>query len=389
MGAPEPSPWIVRFAPLVPPGGSVLDVAAGSGRHTRLLPRPGPSGHGGGPGHGRAGGSPRRSRIDRRVPTSRTASPFPFRGREFAGVVVTNYLHRPILPDLVAAVAAGRRPDLRDLRPGPRALRSPEPARVPPGPGELLEAVGGSCGSSPTRTSSSTTPAPGPSSASPPPGRRHSLGRMAKKGAKKEVPRRRSESAPRRRARRGGSARPGVVVARLQRPGAGPGRGSGSAAAGAAQVPGHLLRQPRRVLHGPGGRAGRAGRRRAGGGGAGRARTGGAAQGHPGPDPRAGGRPDAIFASPGAGAGRGRDRTSAGPDGIEAAHQEELGQRFEEQLFPVLTPLAVDPGHPFPYISNLSLNLAVHRARRRAATAKLLSAASPGSRCRRCCPASR
>lgn len=36
-----------------------------------------------------------------------------------------------------------------------------------------------------------------------------------------------------------------------------------------------------------------------------------------------------------------------------------LVQYFEEQLFPVLTPLAVDPGHPFPYISNLSLNLAV------------------------------
>jgi polyphosphate kinase len=36
-----------------------------------------------------------------------------------------------------------------------------------------------------------------------------------------------------------------------------------------------------------------------------------------------------------------------------------LQHYFEEQIFPVLTPLAVDPGHPFPYISNLSLNLAV------------------------------
>ena len=36
-----------------------------------------------------------------------------------------------------------------------------------------------------------------------------------------------------------------------------------------------------------------------------------------------------------------------------------LGEIFGRQIFPVLTPLAVDPAHPFPYISGLSLNLAV------------------------------
>ncbi len=36
-----------------------------------------------------------------------------------------------------------------------------------------------------------------------------------------------------------------------------------------------------------------------------------------------------------------------------------VDEYFESQIFPVLTPLAVDPGHPFPYISNLSLSLAV------------------------------
>jgi polyphosphate kinase len=44
---------------------------------------------------------------------------------------------------------------------------------------------------------------------------------------------------------------------------------------------------------------------------------------------------------------------------LEKSEQAVLASRFEEQIFPVLTPLAVDPGHPFPYISNLSLNLAV------------------------------
>ncbi len=39
--------------------------------------------------------------------------------------------------------------------------------------------------------------------------------------------------------------------------------------------------------------------------------------------------------------------------------QKQMKRQFKERLFPVLTPLAVDPAHPFPYISGLSLNLAV------------------------------
>ncbi len=63
-------------------------------------------------------------------------------------------------------------------------------------------------------------------------------------------------------------------------------------------------------------------------------------------------------------------------DEVTEAQRAELDRAFEDRIFPVLTPLAVDPSHPFPYISNLSLNLAVivsdpHTRQRRFARVKV------------------
>ena len=57
-------------------------------------------------------------------------------------------------------------------------------------------------------------------------------------------------------------------------------------------------------------------------------------------------------------------RHALGKEGIEIVkygsipqHHDALRQRFIDEIYPVLTPLAVDPGHPFPYISTLSLSI--------------------------------
>ncbi|MDH5750293.1 MAG: class I SAM-dependent methyltransferase [Rhodospirillales bacterium] len=101
----EPSPWVRRHAPLIPKdgpsGGRVLDLAAGGGRHARYLLEMGY----------------RVTAVDRsleglakleNLPDMEVLqvdledeTPWPFKGRVFAGIVVVNYLHRPLFPLLL------------------------------------------------------------------------------------------------------------------------------------------------------------------------------------------------------------------------------------------------------------------------------------------------
>lgn len=138
----SPSPWICRFAALVPRGGAVLDLAAGGGRHTRLF---------------LARGHPVTA-LDRDVSELRGLArpgleileadledgrPFPLAGRRFAAVVVTNYLHRPLLPALVEAVAPHGLLLYETFAQGNEAFGRPRNPDHLLAPGELLEAVRG------------------------------------------------------------------------------------------------------------------------------------------------------------------------------------------------------------------------------------------------------
>ena len=98
-----PSPWVQRFSPLLAPGARVLDLACGSGRHARwLAARACPvvavdrdqealSGL-----RGVAGVSVLVADLE--------GAPWPFREREFDGIVVTNYLHRPLFRHILESL---------------------------------------------------------------------------------------------------------------------------------------------------------------------------------------------------------------------------------------------------------------------------------------------
>jgi SAM-dependent methyltransferase len=101
-----PSPWVTAHCGRIAPGGRVLDLACGSGRHARLL----------------AGLGFEVFAVDRNfeailklqaVPgitatqLDLEGDDWPLAGQRFAGIVVTNYLWRPRLPDVLAMLAPG------------------------------------------------------------------------------------------------------------------------------------------------------------------------------------------------------------------------------------------------------------------------------------------
>ena len=136
----EPSAWVLRWSALIPAGGRVLDVAAGSGRHARLLAA---SGH---PvvaldrDEVALGSLTGVTRITTRV-ADLEAGPWPFPGEAFAAVVVANYLHRPLLPALVSAVAPGGLLVYETFAAGNERFGRPSNPAFLLEPGELLEAV--------------------------------------------------------------------------------------------------------------------------------------------------------------------------------------------------------------------------------------------------------
>lgn len=135
----SPSSWVVRHAALVPAGAPVLDVAAGAGRHTRLfLER----------GHPVVA-------VDRDVSALspqaglrvvradlEDGSPWPLAGERFGGVVVTNYLHRPLFPALLDALLPGGALLYETFMTGNERFGHPRNPDFLLRPGELRDVVG-------------------------------------------------------------------------------------------------------------------------------------------------------------------------------------------------------------------------------------------------------
>lgn len=133
----EPSAWVRRWAHLLPAGGSVLDLACGSGRHLRWLAARGWRVTG--VDRDAAALEPLRT-LGETIVADLEAGPWPFAGRRFEGIVVTNYLWRPLLPQLALALAPGGVLVYETFAQGQQRFGRPSNPAFLLQPGELLRA---------------------------------------------------------------------------------------------------------------------------------------------------------------------------------------------------------------------------------------------------------
>lgn len=141
--APEttpPSDWVKRWAHLVSAGATLLDVACGSGRHLRWFAMRGVRVTG-------VDRSPEAVAAAQSVGTGLLADletdAWPLPGLTFDAVLVTNYLHRPLLPAIVASVAPGGVLIYETFAQGQETVGRPARSDFLLAPGELLVACEG------------------------------------------------------------------------------------------------------------------------------------------------------------------------------------------------------------------------------------------------------
>jgi SAM-dependent methyltransferase len=136
----HPSPWIVRFSHLVPAGGPVLDLACGGGRHVRWFAE---RGHAVTAVDRDGGALDTLAGICETMEADIENGPWPLAGRQFAAVVVTNYLWRPLFPRILESVAPGGVLLHETFAAGNETVGKPSRPDFLLQPGELLQAYPG------------------------------------------------------------------------------------------------------------------------------------------------------------------------------------------------------------------------------------------------------